>query len=145
MKVLGLHPMITTSKLFEARDFYVNHFGFKVYFEASWYTYLEGELDEDGSAAILSFIHPDHPSHPPGADLFDGRGMTLTMEVADAAAVHASLVESGAPITYPLTDEEWGQRRFMTQDPAGVQIDVVEQTTPQPGYWERYPSPSKEP
>jgi uncharacterized glyoxalase superfamily protein PhnB len=139
MRFLDLHPMITTPKIAEARDFYVRHFGFAALFEASWYVYLEAEADEDGRGAALSFIHPDHPSHPPGADLFDGRGVTLTLEVADAAAVYDALVASGAPITYPLTDEEWGQRRFMTIDPAGVQIDVVQQTEARPGYWEQFP------
>ena len=131
--------MITTPLLTESRDFYIRHFGFKVYFEASWYVYLQGEADGESRGAAIAFIHPDHPSYPPGAEQFDGRGVTLTLEVADASAIHDALVQSGALIAYPLTDEEWGQRRFMTIDPAGVQIDVVEQTTPRAGYWDQYP------
>ena len=43
-------------------------------------------------------------------------------------------------IHYPLTDEPWGQRRFGLVDPNGMYVDVVEQTEPQPGFWERYPA-----
>ena len=39
------------------------------------------------------------------------------MDVADAKSIHDALILSGAPITYPLTDEEWEQHRFMTIDP----------------------------
>lgn len=141
MKVRDLYPLITTPALFEARDFYVTHFGFDVLFEASWFVYLSGPADGETRGATLAFMHPDHPSNPPGPESFDGPGMILTVEVADAAAFHDRLVANGAPIVHPLTDEAWGQRRFMTRDPAGVLVDVVQQTEPAPGFWERYPAP----
>lgn len=142
MRVRDLYPLITTPELGAVRDFYVTHFGFAVVFEASWCVYLGGEPDGDGRGAALAFIHPDHPSNPPGPEPFDGRGVILTVEVADAGAAHAALVASGAPIVHPLTDEPWGQRRFMTKDPAGILVDVVEQTEPADGFWEQYPGPA---
>jgi hypothetical protein len=30
------------------------------------------------------------------------------------------------------------QRRFMTRDPAGVLVDVVQQIEPDAGFWDRY-------
>ena len=124
--------------------FYVRHFGFDVLFEAGWFVYLSGPGGDGVRGATLALMHPDHPSRPPGPEAFDGRGMILTIEVADAAGVYARLRDGGAPIVHPLTDEDWGQRRFMTRDPAGVLIDVVEQTEPAPGYWERYPVPPRQ-
>lgn len=141
MKVRDLYPLITTPALFEARDFYVTHFGFDVLFEASWFVYLSGPADGETRGATLAFMHPEHPSNPPGPESFNGLGMILTVEVSDVAAVHDRFAASGAPIVHPLTDEEWGQRRFMTRDPAGVLVDVVQQTEPAPGFWERYPAP----
>lgn len=38
-----------------------------------------------------------------------------------------------APTVYPLTDEPWAQRRFVTVAPSGIQLDVVEQIEPAPG------------
>lgn len=83
-------------------------------------------------------MHPDHPSIPPGPETFDGLGMILTVEVSDAAAVFERLRGAGAPIVHPVTDEDWGQRRFMTRDPAGVLVDIVEQIEPAEGYWASY-------
>lgn len=140
MHVRDLYPLITTPELAATRDFYTRHFGFQVAFEASWFVYLSGPADGDSRGATLAFMHPDHPSRPPGPEPFDGRGMILTVEVADATAAYRRLVDGGAPIVHPLTDEDWGQRRFMTRDPAGVLVDVVEQIGPKPGYWERYPA-----
>ncbi len=46
----------------------------------------------------------------------------------------------GGTIVYPVTDESWGRRRFMTRDPAGLLVDVVRQIEPTAGYWETYPA-----
>jgi catechol 2,3-dioxygenase-like lactoylglutathione lyase family enzyme len=138
MPIRDLYPLITTPAHFETRDFYVTHFGFEVAFQASWFVYLTGQPDGDGRGATLAFMHPDHPSNPPGPESFDGRGMILTVEVADAAAAFERLSSAGAPIVHPLTDEAWGQRRFMTRDPAGVLVDVVQQIEPQAGFWDQY-------
>jgi uncharacterized glyoxalase superfamily protein PhnB len=142
MKVRDLYPLVTTPALFEARDFYVRHFGFEVAFEASWFVYLSGPGEAGARGATLAFMHPDHPSNPPGPETFGGLGMIITIEVADARAAFEALRAQGAPVIHPLTDEDWGQRRFMTRDPAGLLIDVVEQTAPEPGFWERYPAPA---
>lgn len=142
MRVRDLYPLVTTPALFEARDFYVRHFGFAVVFEASWFVYLSGAAEDGARGATIAFMHPDHPSNPPGPEPFDGRGMIVTVEVADAQAAFDALVRDGAPILHPLTDEDWGQRRFMTRDPAGLLIDVVEQREAAPGFWERFPPPA---
>lgn len=136
MKALDFYPLITTVKLVETREFYVRHFGAAVLFEARWFVLLSLP-GEEGRPFTLAFMTPDHPSKPPGPEAFDGKGMILTVQVGDAAAVFSALEASGA-ISYPITDEPWGQKRFMIRDPAGVLIDVVEQTAPAPGFWERY-------
>ena len=65
--------------------------------------------------------------------------MILTFQVEDAAAEeHKRLQEAGAPIVYGLTEEPWGQKRFMLREPSGVLIDIVEQTEPAAGFWDKY-------
>ena len=64
--------------------------------------------------------------------------MIITLQVADAADAHKRIRESGAPIVYDLHGEPWGQKRFMLRDPSGTLIDVVEQTEPAPGFWDKY-------
>jgi len=34
----------------------------------------------------IAFMAADHPSQPPGPETFTGKGMFLTLQVADAAA-----------------------------------------------------------
>lgn len=138
MKVRDLYPLVTTPSLVEVRHFYVTHFSFQVAFEASWFLYLVGPAEDGTRGATLAFMHPDHPSDPPGPEAFNGLGMILTVEVADAASVFEHLRAGSAPIVHPLTDEKWGQRRFMTRDPAGVLVDVVEQIAPATGFWDQY-------
>jgi catechol 2,3-dioxygenase-like lactoylglutathione lyase family enzyme len=135
MKLLDVYPLITTTRLNEARDFYVTHFAMHLIFQASWVVML----GRPGSREIcLGFMATNHPTSPPGPEAFDGRGMIVTIAVADAAQAHAALRRQGAPIYYELCDEPWGQRHFMTRDPAGTIVDVVEQIEPAPGYWEKY-------
>jgi uncharacterized glyoxalase superfamily protein PhnB len=60
------------------------------------------------------------------------------MEVGDAKAAHDELIERGLPVTYPLTDEPFGQRRFGFKDPSGLWIDIVEQIEPRDDFWGKY-------
>ena len=81
---------------------------------------------------------PDHPSQPPGPDTFNGRGMFLTLQVADAAAEFERLTRAGVEIAYPLRDECWGQRRFALYDPSGTWVDAIQPIDPEPGFWDKY-------
>jgi uncharacterized glyoxalase superfamily protein PhnB len=136
MRVRDLYPLITCSAPDAARDFWVKHFGATTEFEADWFVLLSFQADEPGARPFsLAFMRTDHPSRPPGPEAFSGEGMLVTVEVADVAAAYRAMAASGAPILYGPADEPWGQRRFMTRDPAGVCIDVVEQIAPKEGYW----------
>ena len=50
----------------------------------------------------------------------------VSIEVDDVDDVHERAVAAGAEIVYPLTDEEWGLRRFFVRDPNGAVINVTE-------------------
>lgn len=132
MELQSLYPIVVTDKLAECRDFYVRWLGFEVLFEASWFVYLAS-----GSYGV-AFMSPDHPSQPPGPEAFNGKGMFLTLQVADARAEFERLEKAGVAIAYPLHDEPWGQRRFGLFDPAGMWVDVVQQTEPAAGFWDKY-------
>ena len=135
MRLLDFYPIIVTERLLDCRDFYHTWFGMEVAFEASWFVLLA--MDE-GRPASLAFMHPNHPSAPPGPDPFTGEGMCLEFQVADAGAEYERFVRDGAPVTLTLRDEPFGQRRFGLFDPAGVWIDIVEQIEPQAGWWDQY-------
>ena len=135
MPGIAAYPLITVKKLKESRDFYLRCFVITVIFEASWVVMLS---DRDDGTITLGLMSRDHPTNPPGPETFDGQGMILTFQVADAAGTFARLDALAVPAVYPLKDEPWGQRRFMTRDPSGILIDVVEQIEPAAGYWDPY-------
>jgi catechol 2,3-dioxygenase-like lactoylglutathione lyase family enzyme len=135
MRVQDAYAVVVTPRHRECRDFHVTWFQAEVLFEASWFVFLTIPGDVPRSIAFMS---PDHPSTPPGPEVFSGTGMFLTLQVADAAAAYEALKQAGAPFAYDLRDEPWGQRRFALVDPSGMWIDVVEQIAPAAGFWDRY-------
>ena len=134
MQIESAYPVVVTPGLTECRDFYVRRLGFEIVFEASWFVYLTAPDSPHG----IAFMTPDHPSRPPGPEAFDGNGILLTLQVADAAAEFDRLREAGVSIEHQLRDEPWGQRRFGLRDPAGTWVDVVQQIEPEPDFWDRY-------
>jgi uncharacterized glyoxalase superfamily protein PhnB len=132
--IVASYPIVVTDKLHECRDFYVRWFKLSVIFEASWIVVLSS----DGEAPAVAFMHSSHPSTPPEPAPFRGDGVFLTLQVEDAAAEYAGVTEAGLPCALELKDEPWGQRRFAAIDPAGMWVDVVEQTEPAAGWWDRY-------
>lgn len=135
MQIQSAYPIVVTDRLGECRDFYVSRLGFQVAFEASWFVYLMSAGD---SPYGVAFMASDHPSQPPGSETFSGKGMFLTLQVADAAAEFDRLRDGGVRVAYPLRDEPWGQRRFGLFDPAGMWVDVVQHIDPAPGFWDKY-------
>ena len=133
MRFVDRYPIVVTERLGECRDFW-RRLGFTVVFEASWFILLAAE---DGSAS-LAFMSPDHPSAPPGPETFSGKGLCFELQVEDAVAAHDEAVAAGLPVTLPLTQEAFGQKRFGFHDPSGLWVDVVEQTESAPGFWDRY-------
>ena len=117
-----LYPLLITDKLQACADFYVEHFAFKKVFSEDWYVHLVHK-----SGAELAFMVPNASNQPkelhPG---FSGKGMVYSFEVEDAEAEYNRLKRKVSFI-YKLTTEEWGQKHFIVEDPAGIYIDVVEQ------------------
>jgi len=49
----------------------------------------------------------------------------LSVEVDDVDAAYDAIRATGAEIVHPITDEEWGVRRFFARDPDGKVVNVV--------------------
>jgi len=116
MQLQDFYPIVVTEQLVGCRDFYRRWFGLEVAFEASWFVLLSAGA---GGKASLAFMHPAHPSAPPGPEPFSGKGMCLEFQVPDARVEYERFVRGNAPITLSLRDEPFGQRRFGLFDPPG--------------------------
>jgi catechol 2,3-dioxygenase-like lactoylglutathione lyase family enzyme len=125
----SFYPVICTDRVAATRDFYVEHFGFALTFEADWYVSLRREPGVE--LAILDAMHPTIP------DGYRQRvsGLLLNLEVDDVDAEHARLVEgAGLEPVLSLRSEAFGQRHFIVADPAGVLVDVITEIPPAPEF-----------
>jgi catechol 2,3-dioxygenase-like lactoylglutathione lyase family enzyme len=127
MKVSSFYPVICTGNVSELRDFYTGYFDFEVVFDAGWYVSLKRPGDPAFELGILESQHETIPNgfrHP-------ARGLLLNFEVDDVDAVYERLVnQHGLTPLLPIRSEEFGQRHFIIEDPAGVLIDIITEIPP---------------
>lgn len=135
VEYMDVYSVYITKDLKASKEFYVKWLDFDIVFEASWFVYMQSKGKQKLSLAIMD---QTHPSSPPSYGPFDGKGSFLTLQVSDASGVYKKLKNRNAPITYHLKKEDWGQIRFGLVDPNGLYIDVVQQTDPVNGFWDRY-------
>lgn len=119
MQLSSFYPVIGTKQVSESKDFYTQHFGFSVTFEADWYVSLKKDSYE---LAILDYSHPTVPENYQKSI----QGLILNFEVADVDAEYQRLIkQSHLPVHLDIRSEDFGQRHFITSDPNGVLIDVI--------------------
>ncbi|GLZ78069.1 glyoxalase [Actinorhabdospora filicis] len=132
----GFYPVLASSDVAAARDFYVGHFGFAITFEADWYVSLRRP---DAPAFELALLDPSHPTVPEGYRRPLRGGLVLNFEVADVDAEYARLVDgAGLTVELPLRSEDFGQRHFIVAAPDGVLIDVITNIAPSGEYAAAY-------
>jgi uncharacterized glyoxalase superfamily protein PhnB len=137
MKVQDVFVLICTDKMSECRDYYVTNFGFELSFESTIYTQLTIP-SENGGAFSLALMPPDNPFTAEFKDVFNGKGAYVTIQVEHADTLYKRLKESGAPIITDIYDAPWGQRHFVTKDPNGTIVDVVQSIDVVDGYYDKY-------
>lgn len=134
MRTTSFYPVLMTGNVPRAAAFYQAHFGFAPRFEADWYVHLQSALDPAVNLAILDGDHATIPA--PGRG--HARGVLLNFEVEDVDAVHDRLRAAGLPMLLSLRDEAFGQRHFITADPDGVLIDVIQPIPPTGAFAAQY-------
>ncbi|MFS0726946.1 VOC family protein [Paenibacillus sp. 1P07SE] len=136
MKVNSFYPVLMTDKVAETAAFYTRYLGFETTFEADWYVSLR--LQGTGAAYELAILDGTHPTVPE-AYRTAVRGMILNFEVEDVDAEYERLIkEAGLPLHLELRDEEFGQRHFITSDPSGVLIDMIQVIPPTEAFLAQY-------
>jgi uncharacterized glyoxalase superfamily protein PhnB len=135
MKISQFYPVLMVSDVAAVAAFYKTHFGFKPLFTADWYVHLQS-VDEP--AINLAILDGGHESVPEACRGLTTNAMLLNFEVEDVDAVHARLLAHGLPMLRELKDEAFGQRHFITQDPAGTMIDVITPIPPSAEFIDAY-------
>ena len=121
-----LYPVICTNNVRATKEFYLSLFDFKVIFEAEWYVQLCASENE---SLHIAFIEQSHPSVPVKYQN-KPQGIVLTFEFTDVDKLYHRARQLGIPVVYEICDEDWGQRHFMTVDPNGLLLDVVQLIKP---------------
>lgn len=129
----SVYAVIRSKYIEDTCRFYEQHFKFERSFSTDWYVNLKsGEYE-------LAVLDPDHPSIP---DKFRGRTngaeSLLNFEIDDVDAAYREFTESRRPIHLELRDEPWGQRHFISEDPNGIAIDVIEIIPPSAEFLAHY-------
>lgn len=135
MKLTGHYPVICTTDVAAARDFYTRYFDFEVIFDAGWYVSLKRDGEREYELAMVDAGHPTVPDgyRTPVA------GLLLNFEVDDVDAEYDRLVNrAGLVPVLPLRSEDFGQRHFIIADPAGALVDIITEIPPSEEYASRY-------
>ena len=91
--------------------FYAEMFGLEAVMDLGWVVNLGSQ---GGPQLLLMSADATAPVKP-----------DVSIEVDDVDAAYAAAVRIGAEIVHPLTDEDWGVRRFFVRDPDGKVVNVV--------------------
>lgn len=113
MTIRRVVPDVTTQRLEECREFYVDLLGFEVVMDMDWVVTLVSPANPTAQVTLIK-----HDASAPVQP-------QMSIEVDDVDDVHAGALRRGDDVVYPLTDEPWGVRRFFVQDPSGVVINVL--------------------
>ena len=113
MAVKRIKPNVRSDRFDESRVFYRDVVGLQEQDGLDWILFFGTDRREVQlsvmSLDIKAGVHPD-----------------ISIEVDDVDVVFERAVQAGADIVYPLTDEDWGLRRFFVRDPNGTVINVTQ-------------------
>jgi catechol 2,3-dioxygenase-like lactoylglutathione lyase family enzyme len=115
--VRRIKPNILSERFDESRLFYKDVIGLEGGHGLDWILFFGTDKREVQLSVmkldVKAHVHPD-----------------VSIEVDDVDAVYERAHAAGSHIVYPLTDEEWGLRRFFVRDPNGAVINVTEHEPP---------------
>lgn len=86
-------------------------------------------LEDGGGADWVRFFGSGRPEVQLSVRRLDAEAnvhSSVSIIVDDVDAVYERARRAGAEILYPVTDEEWGFRRFVVRDPNGAVISVAQ-------------------
>ena len=123
MKLTSNYPVILTKKITETADFYCQCLGFRKTFEADWYVSL---AFDNNPVFQIALLRPGHESIPIPLTQ-SSSNLILNFECEDVDEVYRKMiVEWKLPLLLDLCDEPWGQRHFITRDPSGTLVDIIQ-------------------
>ena len=107
-------PNLTATDLGASLDFYVDVLGFELKMNLGWIA----TVGSPSCPHVLLSLLTEDMTAPVVPDVSIG--------VDDVDAAYEAVIAAGTEIVHPLTDEEWGVRRFFVRDPGGRVVNVLQ-------------------
>jgi catechol 2,3-dioxygenase-like lactoylglutathione lyase family enzyme len=112
MTVRRVMPVLTVSDIEASRDAYERVLGLREVMSHGWIvTLADDKLRHQVSLMTKDATAPVNPS--------------VSIEVDDVEAAYRAAVDAGVRIVHPLSDEDWGVRRFFFADASGNVVNVL--------------------
>ncbi|NDK30295.1 VOC family protein [Nesterenkonia haasae] len=132
MVTTSFYPVLMSSDVPAAADFYRGHLGFETVYDSSWYVSLRLGAFE------LALLAREHETVPASHQALP-QGVILNLEVDDVDAFHERLKAIPSLRTVqPLRSEDFGQRHFILEGPDRVLIDVIQPIEPTTEFMDSY-------
>ncbi|WP_186754951.1 VOC family protein [Echinicola salinicaeni] len=109
-------PNIYSNDIEKSKAFYIDYLGMELAMDMGWI--LTFASKENATAQISIFRNE---SNKP----LDNSAIFLSIEVSDIDNWYEKAKEQKIEIIYPITNEDWGVRRFFVKDPNGVTINLL--------------------
>lgn len=109
-------PNIYSNDMEKSKNFYIGFLEMKLAMDMGW---------------ILTFISKVNPTAQISIfkneknKLLDNSAIFISIEVTDVDFMYKKAIELNIDIVYPITNEDWGVRRFFVNDPNGVTINLL--------------------
>ncbi|WEX76449.1 glyoxalase superfamily protein [Sinorhizobium numidicum] len=114
MAVRRIVPNLQASDPQSARAFYMDLLGLDIVMDHGW---LVTFAAEGGSAVPQVSVASEGGSGTPVP--------AVSIEVDDVDEIYRRAKAAGVEVTYDITDEPWGVRRFYLRDPFGNTINIL--------------------
>lgn len=112
MTVRRVMPVLTVADLETTREAYVQVLGLREVMNHGWIvTLADDELRHQVSLMTKDATASVNPA--------------VSIEVDDVDAAYQAAIDAGLRIVHPISDEEWGVRRFFFADPDGNVVNVL--------------------
>jgi predicted enzyme related to lactoylglutathione lyase len=118
MSIRRIVPNISSSRLQESKEFYINFLGLTLVMDMKWILTFSSDANP---TAQISIVQSDTTAQINSA-------ITLSVEVSDIDSLYEKAKALNYEIPYEITEEPWGVRRFWVKDPNGVTINLLTHT-----------------
>ena len=109
-------PNINSNDFEKSKEFYINFLGMNLIMDMEWIITFASYKNPKAQITIVKTESPiDINTNP----------VFLSIEVSDVDKMYEKAKNLNCEITYPITNEDWGVRRFFVKDPNGSILNLL--------------------